>query len=213
MRRVFLFVLALSIFPVFAKAQGMSVYFTSVNTRFSNVQNGQNYNNNTGTYTNLFTTSWPPEFGGGVTFNLAKAGPLNFGLDLRGSTNHNNTGADTAMAGPRLALRVPILHIKPYIAAEGGYVATRTIGTTVTGISVVNNTVATASTPITNQYAAWEIFGGVDVPIFSHLDFRAVEFGGGKGYLANSGVSNINFGNTSTQISLISIDTGIVVHF
>jgi hypothetical protein len=211
MRRLFLVVLALSIFPVFAHAQGMSIYFTSVNTRFTNVQNGQSYDNNTSTYTNLFTTSWPAQFGGGLTFNAVKAGPLNLGLDFRGSTNHGNTGADTAMFGPRLALRVPIIHIKPYIEAAGGYVATRTIGT------VANpgggNSSATIAVPITNQYAAWEIFGGVDVPIFPHLDFRAVEFGGGKGYLANAGISNINFSNTNTQISLISIDTGIVVHF
>jgi hypothetical protein len=210
MRRLLLVVLALSIFPVFARAQGMSIYFTSVNTRFTNVQNGQSYDNNTATYTNLFTTSWPAQFGGGATFNAVKAGPLNFGLDFRGSTNHSNTGADTAMFGPRLALRVPIVHIKPYIEAAGGYVATRTPGTVATNIG---GAASTSPANITNQYAAWEVFGGVDVPILPHVDFRAVEFGGGKGYLANAGVSNINFSNTNTQISLISIDTGIVVHF
>jgi len=207
-----LFAVATAIFfPFFSHAQGMSVYFTSTNTRFTNVQNGQSYNNNTATYTNLFTTSWPPQFGGGVTFNAVKAGPINLGLDFRGSTNHSNTGADTAMFGPRLALRVPIVHIKPYVEAAGGYVATRTNGTIVTAAG--GNTTATVASTITNQYAAWEVFGGVDVPIFSHLDFRAVEFGGGKGYLANSGVTNINFNNSNTQISLISIDTGVVVHF
>jgi len=211
MRRLVLILLAISIFPVFAHAQGMSIYFTSVNTRFSNVQNGQNYNNTTGTYTNLFTTSWPPEFGGGITFNAAKAGPLNLGLDLRGSTNHSNTGADTAMAGPRLALRVPVLHIKPYVEAAGGYVATRTLGSVTNGTG--GTTTVTTGVPITNQYAGWEIFGGVDVPIFPRVDFRAVEFGGGKAYLANAGISNINFNNVNTQISLISIDTGIVVRF
>jgi len=211
MRRLLLFVLSAGLFPVFAHAQGMSVYFTSVNTRFANVQNGQSYNNNTATYTDLFTTSWPPQFGGGVTFKVVKAGPLNLGLDFRGSTNHGNTGADTAMFGPRLALRVPIIHIKPYVEAAGGYMARRTLGTVTTGTG--SNTTATTGVPITNQYAAWEVFGGVDVPIFSHVDFRAVEFGGGKGYLANAGVTNINFSNTNTQISLISIDTGIVVHF
>jgi len=211
MRRLLLFVLAAGLFPAVAHAQGLSIYFTSVNTRFSNVQNGQNYNNTTATYTNLFTTSWPPEFGGGVTFNAVKAGPLNLGLDFRGSTDHSTTGADTAMFGPRLALRVPIIHIKPYIEAAGGYVATRTNGTIATPGG--GNSTATIASTITNQYAAWEIFGGVDVPILSHLDFRAVEIGGGKGYLANAGVTNINFTNTNTQISLLSIDTGIVVHF
>jgi len=209
MRRLLLFVLALGIFPALAHAQAFSVYFTSVNTRFTNVQNGQNYNNNTGTYTNLFTTSWPPEFGGGFTLSKA-AGPLRLGMDFRGSTNHGSTGADTAMAGPELALRVPIVHIKPYISAEGGYVATRTAGLTT---NVAGSTVTANPATITNQYAAWEVFGGIDVPIFSHVDFRAIEFGGGKGYLANVGVSNINFSNTNTQISLISIDTGVVVHF
>jgi hypothetical protein len=207
---MFLVVLAISLSPVFAHAQGMSIYFTSTNTRFTNVQNGQNYNNTTATYTNLFTTSWPAQFGGGLTFNAGKVGPLNFGLDFRGSTNHSTTGADTAMFGPRLALRVPIIHIKPYVEAAGGYVATRTNGT-VSNIS--GATVTSSASTISNQYAAWEVFGGVDVPIFSHIDFRAIEFGGGNGYLANAGISNINFNNVNTQISLISIDTGIVVRF
>jgi len=213
MRRSFLVILSLAICPVLSHAQAMSAYFTSVNTHFTNVANGQSYNPTTATYANLFTTSWPPQFGGGVTFNGKGVGPFRLGLDLRGSTNHATTGADTAMAGPQLALRLPIVHIRPYVSAEGGYVATRTIGTVApvsTGIGVA---VQTISTPITNQYAAWEVFGGVDVPIFSHIDFRAIEIGGGKGYLANSGVTNINFNNTNTQISLFSIDTGIVVRF
>jgi hypothetical protein len=210
MRRLFPVVLALAICAPFTHAQAFSAYFTSTNTHFSNVANGDNYSPTTSTYTNLFTTTWPAEFGGGVTLNGVKAGPIRLGMDFRGSTNHGTPGADTAMAGPRLALRVPIVHIKPYVEAAGGYVATHTNGT----ITTVNgNTVTTAATPITNQYAAWEVFGGVDVPIFPHLDFRAIEIGGGKGYLANSGITNINFNNTNTQISLFSIDTGIVVHF
>jgi len=210
MRRLFLVTLALAICPVVSCAQGLSIYFTSTNTRFTNVQNGQDFNTTSSTYTNLFTTSWPAEFGGGVTFNAVKAGPLNLGLDFRGSTNHGSTGADTAMFGPRLSLRVPIIHIKPYVEAAGGYVATRTNGTIATP---TGSSSATTASNITNQYAAWEVFGGVDVPIFPHIDFRAVEIGGGKGYLANAGISNLNFNNTSTQISLISIDTGVVVHF
>jgi hypothetical protein len=186
------------------------VYFTSVNTHFSNIQNGQTYNPSTATYTNLFTTSWPAQFGGGVTMDLIKGGPAHLGLDLRGSTNHSSTGADTVMFGPRLAAHVPIFHVKPYLAAEGGYVATRTNGSTTT---VTGNTIATSSVPITNRYAAWEAFAGVDYPLISHIDFRVVEIGTGKGYLVTPGISTINFGNTNTQISLFSIDTGVVVHF
>jgi len=113
------------------------------------------------------------------------------------------------MAGPRLSLRTPIVHIKPYIAAEAGYVDTRTAGSTVTS-NGGGSTVATNAATITNQYAAWEIFGGVDVPIFSHIDFRAVEIGGGRSFTVSSNAFTVN---SSQQITLFSIDTGIVVHF
>ncbi|MES2390260.1 MAG: hypothetical protein V4555_01365 [Acidobacteriota bacterium] len=191
-------------------AQGFSIYFTSTNTHFTNVVNGQSYNPTGSTYTSLFTDSWPAEFGGGITLNAVHTRAAQFGLDLRGSTNHGNTGADTAMAGPRLAFRIPLLGLKPYVAAEGGYVATRTTGS----LTVVTGGVPVTTHPIvSNQYAAWEVFGGVDVPIFPHLDFRAIELGGGKGYLASNGIQSVNLNNQNTAISLFSIDTGIVVHF
>ena len=193
-----------------AHAQKFSAYFTSDNTHFTNVVNGQSYNPTTTTYTNLYTTTWPPEFGGGITLNALNTRPVRFGLDLRGSTDHSNNGADTAMAGPRLAVRLPLFGIKPYVAAEGGYVATRTTGS----VTIVTGGVPVTTTPtITNQYAAWEVFGGVDIPLISHLDFRAIELGGGRGYLANNGIQSVNLSNNHTAISLFSIDTGIVVHF
>jgi hypothetical protein len=210
MRRLFLLVLTLAFCSPFIHAQAFSVYFTSSNTHFSNVVNGDNYSPTTTTYSNLFTDYWPPEFGGGVSINPIHRRFIKLGMDFRGSTRHGVGGADTAMAGPRLAIRLPF-HIQPYVSAEGGYVATRTAGTVVTTTTPVVTT--STSTVITNQYAAWEVFGGIDVPIIPHLDFRAVEIGGGKGYLANSGIQNITFNNTNTQISLLSIDTGIVVHF
>ena len=79
MRRLLVFALVLASVPVVSHAQAFSVYFTSNNTRFSNVENGQSYSPNTGTYSALFTNTWPAQFGGGVTINGVKTGPVRLG--------------------------------------------------------------------------------------------------------------------------------------
>jgi hypothetical protein len=134
-----------------------------------------------------YSTFWTSGIGGGVTLNFLPVGPIKLGIDLRGSTRPGTVGADTAMGGFRVGINPPLIPFKPYIQASGGYVATRT---------------ASAS----KEYAAWEILGGIDFPLVHFLDLRLVEVGGGSGY-------NIPGATSTPNISLFTVNSGIVLHF
>jgi hypothetical protein len=178
---------------VAAHAQAASIYVTSSSSHFSNVQTGLAL---TGSgYQEQYASFWASGIGGGVTLNFLPIGPVKVGFDFRGSTRPGTAGADTAMAGFRVGFNPPLIHLKPYVQASGGYVGTRT----------VNLTQAVGGT-FTNKYAAWEIIGGVDVPIAPILDLRLIELGGGTG-------ANVNGGTGSPNISLFTVNTGFVLHF
>lgn len=194
MRRVLLLaVLVLcSVAPL--HAQVFSVYATSSSNRFSNVLTGTLFP--PAGAQPQYTSFWTSGIGGGVTFNFLPVGPVRLGLDLRGSTRPGTTGADTAMAGLKLTLNPPLLRIKPYIQGSGAYIDTRT----------PNVSTGSAGSTFNNQYAAWEVMGGLDIPLIHFVDLRLVEVGGGRGV-------NILGSSSAPQISLLSINSGIVVHF
>ena len=193
-----LLLLAAALAPSSVQAQIVEAYATFSPARFSNVYTGTTSGplGSTPQYTNF----WAPGIGGGVTFGLIPVGPVRLGLDLRGSTKPGTTGADTAMAGLKLSFHPPLLRLKPYIQGSGGYVATRTANrTSYAGVP--------ASGTFENQYAAYEVFGGLDVPVFPFIDLRVIEVGGGKGYSVNG------YSVGSDQITLFTLNTGVVVHF
>jgi hypothetical protein len=195
MRRFLLLgTLALAFVPA-GRAQLLSVYGTFNDTQFSNVQNSVPANN-TGTYQT--TSFWAPGVGGGVTFGVLPVGPVHIGLDFRGSTKSGANGGDTGLGGIRIGLKLPVIRIKPYIQASGGYIETRT--------AAPASSTNTAGT-ITNQYAGYEIIGGIDYPLIHFIDLRVIEIGGGQAYNINTTTYAIN------TISLFSINTGVVVHF
>jgi hypothetical protein len=100
------------------------------------------------------------------------------------------------MAGLKLGFHPPLIRLKPYIQASGGYVATRT----------VNVSTGSAGGTFENKYAAWEVLGGVDIPLAPFFDFRVIELGGGTGVNA--------FGSSNQpNISLFTVNTGLVLHF
>jgi hypothetical protein len=202
MRRSLLFAPVL-LLAAAAHAQVVSIYATSSSARFSNVQTGTNLTPSG--YQNQYTNFWTTGIGGGLTFNFLPVGPVRLGLDFRGSTRQGTVGADTAMAGFKVGFHPPVIPIKPYLQASGGYVATRTVN--------VSSDVPPNST-FNNQYAAWEILGGVDFPLAPFLDVRLVEVGGGTGY----GVGTYNIGNgfiggPHPTISMFTVNSGLVFHF
>jgi hypothetical protein len=167
-----------------AQAQVASLYVTSSSSRFSNVQTG---------FQNQTTDFWTSGVGGGLTLNFLPVGPVKVGFDLRGSTRPGTTGEDTGMGGLRVAFNPPLIRIKPYIQGSGGYVATR------------SQNIANGAT-FSNEYAAWEIFGGIDIPLATFVDVRAIEVGGGTGISIHA-IAN------APNISLFTINAGLVFHF
>jgi hypothetical protein len=159
------------------RAHGQTaIYVTSSSDRFSNVPNTSDF--------------WTSGVGAGVTLNFIPVGPVNLGFDFRGSSHPGTNGADTGFGGIRLGVHAPIMHVKPYIQASGGYVGTRSVN-------------AFNGADVSNHYATWEVVGGIDVPLTHFIDLRAIEFGGGTGY------------NTSNapNLSLLTFNSGLVVHF
>lgn len=193
----------LAIFVLFAVASThaqVALYVTSSSDHFSSVATGLALNG--GNYQEQYTSFWTSGIGGGVTLNFLPLGPIKLGFDVRGSTRPGTVGADTAMGGFRVGFNPPLIHLKPYLQASAGYVATRTINIS-TSSSNPNQTIGGT---FGNQYAAWEILGGIDYRLVKFVDFRVIEVGGG------SGVSIL--GSSSTpNISLFTINTGVVVHF
>jgi hypothetical protein len=167
-------------------AQILSAYITYSPIHPSNVQTGV-VNNQL-----QYTSYWASGLGGGVTFNFLPLHIINLGLDLRGSTAPGTPGADTALVGIKLSVHPPLLRLRPYIQGSGGYLGTRSTNVTPG---------AAAGTTVSHNNAAWEILGGIDYPLMHFLDFRAIEIGGGKAI------------GSSSNPSLFTINTGLVVHF
>jgi len=185
---------------VAARAQAVSIYATSSSSHFSNVQTGLALTSSGAQ--EQYANFWTSGIGGGLTFNFLPMGPVKLGFDFRGSTRPGTAGSDTALAGLKVAFNPPVIHLKPYIQASGGYVATRTLNLSTNP----TNPSQTVGGTFTNQYAAWEILGGIDVPVAPILDLRLLEIGGGSG-------TNI-LGTTGTpNISLFTFNSGIVLHF
>ena len=126
----------------------------------------------------------------GAYDDFVKAGPIHFGIDGRyfseTSSNSNSYGNKVhgGFVGARLALKLPILPLKPYVQAEVGAVGTNY------GVN-----------PDTTTSSAWQINGGLDYTVLPHIDLRA-EYGGGT----------INAYQSGTQ-TLQEFGGGVVVRF
>jgi hypothetical protein len=186
------------VFGVCAHAQ-VAIYVTSSSDHLSNVQTGSVLTS--GSYQEQYASYWTSGIGGGVTFNFPP-GPVKLGFDLRGSTRPGTPGADTAMGGIKVGFNPPLIHLKPYVEVAGGYVATRTVNISTSS----SNPSQTIGGTFSNKYAAWEILGGVDYPLIKFVDLRLIEVGGGTG-VSVPGLSN------GRDISLFTVNTGLVVHF
>jgi hypothetical protein len=196
MRRLLL--LAVLLLPAAAHAQIISLYGTFSDTHLSGLIDGTAGNVTAG-YSNTTTSHFTPGLGAGATFGVLPLGPIRLGFDLRGSTKPGNDGSDLILAGPRLGLKLPLLRVKPYIQASGGYLRTRT--------TLANSPLPTG-TQSTATFGAYEVAGGVDLPLAPFFDLRLIELGGGRGY--NISAAGIN--GTYT-VSLFTINTGLVFHF
>ena len=173
-----------ALLPGRARSQ-VSAYVTFAPAHLSGVRDGNGTNT---------TSFWAPGVGGGVSLTVLPLGPVKLGLDLRGSTKPGTNGADTVMGGVKLGLNLPLVRFKPYVQASGGYLGTRTR--------------AASGHTESDQFAAYEVLGGVDYPLVPFFDWRVIEVGGGRGYNIGSVTSAGNY-----QVTLFTVNTGLVFHF
>ena len=132
-------------------------------------------------------------FGGGVTLRLVPLGLVDLGLDLRGSDKPGTPGVQTGMVGFKVTAKPPVLHIRPYGQVSAGYFAT----------STPNQSVPASTSNFSNKGAAYEVFGGLDLPLLPILDVRVVEIGGGQAFGLFNGKSS----------GIFTVNTGLVLHF
>lgn len=121
----------------------------------------------------------------GVYVGIKDLGPIALAVDGRGVFSSDTKNL---LAGPRVALHLPLFPLKPYAEALGGLVY----------YSVASGT---GSRQSVNDYE-YRLIGGLDSTIFFHLDWRVIEFGYG------GGVTQANRKVHSTDLS-----TGLVVRF
>ena len=196
MRRVLLTLLFT--LPTAAYSQALAIYGTFSPAHLSNVQTGAVYSA-TGGYVNQTASYWSSGFGGGVTANFLPIGPLRIGFDLRGSVKPGSIGANYALFGFKVGVHPPVLKIRPYGQFSVGYLSSSTNNVS----TPAGQTTGTIGGIFGNKYAAWEVVGGLDYPLLSHLDVRVLELGVG-GALSVGG----NYNPT-----LFTVNSGLVVHF
>ncbi|RXH56368.1 hypothetical protein [Granulicella sibirica] len=165
--------LVLSFFLPKASHAQIGVYGELSATHIKNPNNGVSTSANLGD-NNYWTTGGTV----GVYDDFFHLGPLSLGPDLRFS---GASGAKFGLGGARLAFHPPIFPIKPYVEALVG------------GISASNLTNTKSST------LTYEVLGGIDYTLIPHVDFRAIEIGGGQ--------------LSDASRSMLTVSTGLVVRF
>ena len=142
-------------------------------------------------------------FGGYYEFR--NYGPARVGFDVRGSVLNTNKPADlyqastdnirhyTALGGLRASFATPFKYIRPYAQVHGGLARSNMVGeyhTVAAGLSPFNPAL---------DYRNYGQVQGVDVPLFSIIELRAIEFTDGE-----------MFGPSTHNVATLS--AGIVFH-
>ena len=142
-------------------------------------------------------------FGGYYEFRTY--GPARVGFDVRGSVLNTNKPADlyqastdnirhyTALGGLRASFATPFKYLRPYAQVDGGFARSNAVGeyhTVAAGLSPFNPALDF------RNYGQVQGVVGVDVPLFSVLELRAIEFTDGEMF----GPSTHNIGSLSAGI-------------
>jgi hypothetical protein len=141
---------------------------------------------------NFQSTGWFYGPGAGIYYDFLHLGPVSVGADVRGSYQFSDPNKyRSVLAGARLAVKPPVLPIKPYVQASVGLAGSSTP-------KIGNN-----PTSFSNKFA-YEVVGGADVTIFPAVDWRVVELGYGR-------VSAVSSFPGTPANSLFLLSTGIVL--
>ncbi len=158
----------------------------------------------------------PQGFQAGAYYDFHNFGPMRFGVDFRGGTEHSNKSAtssaggsdttvlDDALLGVRGSFHTPISWLNPYVQMSAGYA--RSNATLPVGITLV------AETPLPrteDSYFMYEGFLGFTVHIFPMIDLRPVEVGIGN---MNRFGSNNGSLDGPSSVGVRSIGASVVFH-
>lgn len=132
--------------------------------------------------------------GFGIYDDFVKLGPVRGGVDLRESlVSGGNYNYRSTLFGARVALKAPVLPLRPYVQASVGVGGTKSKGPFAAGISGAS---------YSNKFT-YQVLGGLDWTVFPHVDFRALEIGFGR----QSGVGSAAGSGAST---MVLVSSGIV---
>jgi hypothetical protein len=138
------------------------------------------------------TPGWYYGGGLGIYDDFAHFGPVGLGADLRGNLlSGNGQKYRSGLIGLRLAVKPPLLPIRPYVQGSIGVG-----GPTHSGLQ--------GSGTIYDNKSQYQVVGGVDFTFLPHLDWRVAEFGYGR-------LTGISSGGVAPASNLFLIGTGLVV--
>jgi hypothetical protein len=139
-------------------------------------------------------TAWYVGPGAGIYYDFIHLGPLSAGLDLRGDLLFaSQQKYRSALIGARVAIKAPVLPIKPYVQVSAG-----SGGAKSTAPSLL-------ATHYNNKFQ-YQIAGGVDFTILPHIDFRVAELAYGR-------MAGISSGLPVPASNLFVASTGLVFRF
>ena len=137
-------------------------------------------------------SGWYHGFTIGGYDDMAGAGPVHVGFDIRGSyANNSQYHYRSFLFGPRLAVKPPVLPIRPFIQAAVGFGGNRYTG----------------ASPINTHYSnkvQYGVIGGLDYTIFPNIDVRLPEID----YIRMSAVSSVP---NAPKVNLVGLGFGLVV--
>lgn len=140
---------------------------------------------------NFQSPGWFYGPGAGVYYDFLHLGPASVGADVRGDFLFGNPDKyRSVLFGARLAVKPPVLPLKPYVQASVGLASS-------SSPKLGNN-----GTQFNNKFA-YEVLGGADITIAPGLDWRAIELGYGK-------VSAVSSFAGTPPNSVFLLSTGIV---
>ena len=180
------FLFFLSLFSIASAGAQIGVYGKLDLTHFTNNTNK--------------ASEWFYGPGIGIYDDFLHVGPVQLGADLRGSyLIGSNDRYRSVLGGVRVAVKPPLLPIRPYAEGLIGVAGTKS---NQSGSFSTANSVSFSNTFGTKF--AYQILGGVDWAILPHVDFRVIEVGYGR-------ASAVSSETNAPSSSMTSISSGLVL--
>jgi hypothetical protein len=137
--------------------------------------------------------SWSYGPGGGIYYDFVHLGPIHIGGDLRGNVLWGNqVNYWSGLGGVRVVVKPPLLPFRVYGQGSAGVGGTKASGN-----------VGNLPNSYNNKFQ-WDVFGGTDVTLLPHIDWRVVELGYGR-------MSGATSGTVAPSVGVFTLSSGIVL--